>query len=247
MTDGTTAIPLDHARQVELNFFYMHYNDAKTFARWCKEFEDNDSVHPSLHGRHAIISTVFASEALINRVLNDLTADKNVFRALEKTSTLDKWYLAPFVCSGDGYDSMPFDMSAEPFQSFKELIQIRNWLSHPNVEVFLTAMSPPNSTFSDADSMKSYPWLEMLRGEAWCQTGIPKNPFEINASHAESAIKTLDLMICALKERLHGQLYDEWLDEIVVQDTHGLHKYRAPVFTIWRGYGSASSGSMTDM
>jgi hypothetical protein len=55
---------------VELNLFYMHYNDAKMFAKWAEE-RQNEKVNPSIYSRHAIISTVFASEALINRVINE--------------------------------------------------------------------------------------------------------------------------------------------------------------------------------
>lgn len=68
----------------------------------------------------------------------------------------------------------------------------------------------------------------MLKGEQWKQTKIPKNPFEINHTHAEAALKILDAMIVALSERLGGQIHDGWLELITVKDDEGLHQYKAP-------------------
>ncbi|NIQ12848.1 MAG: hypothetical protein GTO02_00085, partial [Candidatus Dadabacteria bacterium] len=73
---------------VELNFFYMHYNDAKKFAEWSSEKRDGD-VNPSIYVRHAIISVVFASEALINRVLVEFAPESKLYEILEKNSILD--------------------------------------------------------------------------------------------------------------------------------------------------------------
>ncbi len=224
---------------VELNFFYMHYNDAKKFAAWASEKRDGD-VNPSIYVRHAIISVVFASEALINRVLTEFTADPKISNILEKSNILDKWYLAPFLCSGN-VQPQPFDIGAEPYQSFKELIQIRNWLAHPRVETFLNAELDPRSNISFMPSGERYPWLEMLKGEKWPQSKIPKNPFEVDYKHAEASIKILDEMIEALSTRVNNQIDDGWLDLITVKDDKGLHHYKAPVSTIWGGYGGASS------
>ena len=224
---------------VELNFFYMHYNDAKKFTEWAFENRDGD-VNPSIYVRHAIISVVFASEALINRVLAEFATDSNVSEILEKASILDKWYLSPFLCSGNA-QPVPFEKGAEPYQSFKELIQVRNWLAHPKVETFLKAELDPKSSISVGPSKEEYPWLEMLKGEQWPQTGIPKNPFEINYTHADASLKILDAMIDALSTRLAGQMHEGWLDLVTVKDDEGLHQNKAPVFTIWGGYGGTSS------
>lgn len=226
---------------VELNFFYMHYNDAKLFAKWAEEKQQDKEVNPSIYARHAIIATVFASEALINRVLCDFSSDKNIYVILEKASTLDKWYLVPHLCCGEGNTPEPFDKGAEPFQSFKELIDIRNFLAHPKVEVFLSAKSEPNSTISIGHSKEEYPWLDMLKGETWNQTNVPKNPFEIDHTHAYASIKILDSMIEILKDKLHSQIIEGWLDQITVKYKDGLHYYRAPVYTIWGGYGNIDS------
>ncbi len=224
---------------VELNLFYMHYNDAKQFAMWAFEGLDG-KVNPSIYVRHAIMSVVFASEALINRVLAELATDSNVSVILEKSNILDKWYLSPFLCAGNA-KPVPFDKGTEPYQSFKELIQIRNWLAHPKVETFFKAELDPKAMISVGTSNEEYPWLEMLKGEKWPQTKFPKNPFEINYTHAEESLKILDEMIDALSNRLSGQMHEGWLELITVKDDKGLHQYKAPVFTIWGGYGGTSS------
>lgn len=223
---------------IELNFFYMHYNDARKFAEWAASQHEGD-VNPSIYVRHAIISTVFASEALINRVLSEFSADPVVAEALEKASILDKWCIAPFVC-GDAAQTA-FDRGAEPFQSFKELIQIRNWLAHPKVEIFLKGKAPPNSTISISGKPEEYPWLEILKGESWRQSRIPKNPFELDHTHATAALSILDKMILELSGRLSGRLTDDWQNEITVRDAEGTRTYKAPVYTIWGGYGGSRS------
>jgi hypothetical protein len=40
---------------------------------------------------------------------------------------------------------------------------------------------------------------------------------------------------------LNGKMHDGWLDLITIKDADGVHSYRAPVDTIWGGYGGASS------
>ena len=150
----------------------MHYNDAKQFVKWAFEARDG-KVNPSIYVRHAIISVVFASEALINRVLAEFATDSSVSVILEKSSILDKWYLSPFLCSGNT-KPVPFDKGAEPYQSFKELIQIRNWLAHPKVETFLKAELDPKSIISVETSNKEYPWLEMLKGGTMAANKDPK-------------------------------------------------------------------------
>jgi hypothetical protein len=224
---------------VELNFFYMHYNDAKKFAEWASA-HDGGKVHPSIYVRHAIMSVVFASEALINRVLAEFGRAPGLSEVLDKASILDKWYLAPFLFAAN-VTPIPFDRGTDPFQSFKELVQIRNWLAHPKVDNFFDAELDLKSTISVGVSNEEYPWLEMLKGKAWSQTKIPKNPFELDCTHAQSALRILDSMISALRSSLHGQMHEGWLDLITVKDFAGLHNYKAPVYTIWGGYGGTRS------
>ena len=224
---------------VELNFFYLHYNDAKTLAEWARE-RQNESVNPSIYARHAILSVVFAAEALINRVLVEFSSAPDVFDVLEKYSILDKWTLAPFLCAPNDSPE-PFDMGKEPMQSFKELVQLRNWLAHPKVDNFFPANLDPTSTISGDLPDEEYPWLEMLKGDTWRQTKIPKNLFEITHAHAAAAVTVLDRMVDALRYRLRGQMHEGWLELIAVKDAQGLHSYRAPVGTIWGGYGGRDS------
>ena len=222
---------------VELNLFYMHYNDAKKLASWAETRSEDKDAHPSIYARHSIISAVFASEALINRVIYEFGIDSNLFKILERCNILDKWYLAPFLCLDENNTPAPFNKGEEPFQSFKELIDIRNWLAHPKVEIFLDAETKPNSSISIGPSNEEYPWIEMLKGNQWKQVKIPKNPFEINFTHAQVSLNILERMIEVLNQKLHGKISEQWLEEITVKDRQGLHKYRAPVFTIWGGYG----------
>jgi hypothetical protein len=223
---------------VELNFFHMHYNDAKTFAAWAGE-RSNDGVHPSIYVRHAILSVVFASEALINRVLSELGHGPDLGKCLDKSGILDKWLLAPIVCAQTS-PPVPFDRSGEPVQSFKELIQIRNWLAHPKVDNYFPATLDPSSSITDAMS-EEYPWLEMLKGSEWKQTNIPKNPFEVTAEHAQIAITVLDKMVRALSSKLDGVIDDRWRSRITVRDVTGSHSYQAPVWSIWGGYNGGAS------
>lgn len=224
---------------IELNFFYMHFNDAKTFTAWARKYE-HGKVNPSIYVRHAIISVVFASEALINRVLMEFSVDRSIAETLERSSILDKWYLAPLLCTDSASKGL-FDKGADPYQSFKELVQIRNWLAHPKVENFLDAELDRNSTITIAKSRESYPWLEMLKGEVLSKTKIPANPFEMNHEHAQASIVVLESMISALRAKLSGKLNDEWLEQITIKDADGVHSYKAPVSTIWGGYGGARS------
>jgi len=223
---------------VELNFYYLHYYDARTFAKWAKGRAE-EAVTPSIYARHAILSVVFASEALINRVLVEFAIGKDVPSNLEKNSILEKWLLAPIVCA-EGTDAVPFERGAEPVQSFKELIQIRNWMAHPKVDNYLPANLDPNSSIAGEQPGEEYPWLEMLKGEAWTQTKVPKNPFEMTHEHAETAIGILDRMVSELDEKLGGKLDSAWLERITVKDEAGIHNYRAPVYTIWGGYSGAA-------
>jgi hypothetical protein len=81
----------------------------------------------------------------------------------------------------------------------------------------------------------------MLKGQRWPQTKIPRNPFEMDDEHARSALKVLDSMVTALRSRLHGQMQDGWLNLITVRDANGVHSYKAPVHSIWGGYGGGRS------
>ena len=165
----------------------------------------------------------------------EFASDSSVAGILESARILDKWYLAPYLCAGQT-TPVPFDRGADPIQGFRELIQIRNWLAHPKVETFLEGTLDPKSSISDCSSGEEYPWPEMLKGEKWGQTEIPKNPFEIDYSHAKAAISILDEMTKTLSEKLRGRIHQGWLGLITVKDADGLHQYRAPVSTIWGGY-----------
>jgi hypothetical protein len=229
-----------HACRICLTFkpinYYLHYNDAKKCSEWAKEAEDEGSPLCSLYARHSIMSVVFASEALINRVINQFSIISDLLKDIEKLSIQEKWHIAPLLCRDKDWEPETFDKGMEPFQSFSELIKIRNWLVHPKVEIFVDAESTPNSTVGTIGSEASYPWLETLKSSVWPQTQIPKNPFELSFSHSVKAITVFDEMVSMLRKLLKGKMYNGWIDEISIRDKNGLHHYTAPVFTLWGGY-----------
>ena len=227
---------MDSTHEVELNFFYLHYNDAKKLLERAKEAEQEHSPLCSLHARHSIISTVFASEALINRVIFEFAVEKDIFESLEKLSIQDKWFISSLLCRDKDWDVVTFDKGNEPFQSFNELIKIRNWLLHPKVEVYIAATCDHSSTVGIEGKEESYPWMETLKSNVWPQTKFPKNPFELSSYHAQTALSILDAMISKLKSFLRGKLYDGWLEEISIRDKNGLHFFKAPIQTLWEGY-----------
>ena len=53
--------------EVEINFFYLHFRDAETFLEFASE---EKSPLISFYARHTILSSVFAAEALINRLIS---------------------------------------------------------------------------------------------------------------------------------------------------------------------------------
>ena len=91
--------------KVELNFFYLHIHDAEKF---CDLTEKETSKLKSFYSRHAILSVVYATEALINRVLDDFLLPSLSTKNIEKLSTFDKWMFAPFVCGKEIPVNVPF-------------------------------------------------------------------------------------------------------------------------------------------
>ena len=158
--------------KVELNFFYLHIHDAEKF---CELALKETSKLKSFYARHAILSVVFAAEALINRLLDDFLLPSISTKSIEKLSTFDKWIIAPFVCGKEISVSTPFSKSKEPFQSLKELIRIRNWLVHPKPGKYLDAQKSED-TILMAQTGQEIPWVDTLHGDQWPQTGVALNP-----------------------------------------------------------------------
>jgi len=222
----------DPTHEVELNFFYLHYHDAKKLAEWA---DNEQSKLRSLYARHAILSMVFASEALVNRVLADFYPPVAGFESIEKLSTRDKWYVAPLVCGKETPSGQTFDPSTEPFQSFSELIKIRNWLAHPKCGQFIDAAAD-GSTITVMKTGKEVPWVDTLKGGIWPHTQIPMNPFELTGDHARKAIEVLDNMVKNLQDFLSEAITEEWLWEIELQARDTGQRMRITVDSLWGGY-----------
>ncbi len=226
--------------EVEVNFFYLHYHDAEQLVEWA---EAEDSKLKSLYARHALLAVVFASEALVNRLLSRVALSKLAAEGVEKLGIREKWSLIPFLVTGRPEDYGWLDVSREPFQSFIELIKIRNWLAHPKSGEYVAAVHDELSSISllenwnsDQETVKIIPWIETLKGGVWKQTKIPLNPFEWTGQHARSALGTLDSIIEELKKVLGQHLADNWLWEIDLKKKTDSTVSKITVDSLWGGY-----------
>jgi hypothetical protein len=217
--------------KVELNFFYLHIHDAEKF---CDLAEKETSKLKSFYSRHAILSVVYAMEALINRVLDDFLLPSLSTKNIEKLSTYDKWMIAPFVCGKEIPVNTPFDKSREPFQSLKELIRIRNWLVHPKPGEYLEARKRDDMILM-AQTEHEIPWVDTLQGDQWPQTGIPLNPFEIDENSAQKALDTLNSIVAELLSVFHELIDKEWLEELNLETKNG-ETEKISIDSLWGGY-----------
>lgn len=219
--------------EVELNFYYLHYNDCMKFVEWANQ---EQSTLKSLYARHAILSAVFASEALINRVLHDFYLPAQGFASIERLNTFEKWYSAPLLCGKTSSSQKTFDSSKPPFQSFVELVKIRNWLVHPKVGRYIEARKDPNSTISVLNKGIEIPWIDTLEGGIWGITRIPLNPFELDGRHAQKALVILEAMVSKLKELMSDTITDDWLFEIELRDKGRQVIEKINTLSLWGGY-----------
>lgn len=218
-------------QEVELNFFYMHFRDAQKL----HEFSEQEPTKlKSLYARHAIISIVFASEALINRIFNDFYLPDDGKKVIEKSSLLDKWFMAPLLCGKNEPPGIKHSFSKEPFQSFKELIKIRNWLLHPKPGLFMPAFS--SGFILDRETNIAIPWVDVLKGDKWPQTKIPLNPFEISSVDSLKAINILDELIKWLLNCFNGTIDENWLFSIDFIDKRDSKIDKLTVDSLWGGY-----------
>ncbi len=104
---------------IELNFYYLHSNDAEMFLQWAKQEEKIKSKLKSIHARHAILAAIFASESLINLVLADFYIPRSGSESIDRMSLHDKWFVAPLICTNN-QSMKTFDKAEEPFQSFND-------------------------------------------------------------------------------------------------------------------------------
>lgn len=218
---------------IEINYFYQHYRDAQTFLRFAKE---ERSKLKSFFARHSILSTIFASEALINKVYDEFylgADDSKDTSIIEKLSTPEKWKLAPLVCGKTNPPGKTFERGKEPFQSFKELIKIRNDFVHAKSGVYVNAEE--DGTFSWGDGPE-VPYFRILPGvDYYPQTKIPKNPFETNEIHAEKALSTLKYMISKLLKFFENVFDEHWLWKCAYRTEGEENKQKLHIDWIWGG------------
>lgn len=224
--------------EVELNFFYMYYNDAKKLVELAKK---ERSKLKSFYARHAILSVVFASEAIINRVLDEFFLPVSGKDLLERLSPREKWYVAPLMCGKENPAGKTYDTSKEPFQSFSELVKIRNWLVHPKADEFVDASTNDGSTITIIKTEQEIPWVDTIKGRIWPHMRIPVNPFELTAKHAQKALEVLDAMIKELKDLLKDIITDDWLWEIDIRAKQSGQLNRITVTSLWGGYTPKST------
>ncbi len=219
---------------IELNFYYLHSKDAEMFTLWAEKEEKENSKLKSLHARHAILSSVFTCESLINLVLNDFYIPKSGSENIEKLSLYDKWFIAPLICT-ENQTMKTFDKSAEPFQSFAELIKIRNWLVHPKPDTYVDGILE-EGTITILESNESHPWVETIKGATWPQTKIPVNPFELTANHAKQATNIAKKMEDELKKLMPNQITDNWLRKIKFVNKESGDTTQVSIDSLWGGY-----------
>lgn len=222
-----------NSHEVELNFYYLHYNDCKYFVQLTA---NENSKLKSFYARHAILAAVFASEALINRVFKNFYLFNGSLESIEKLSITDKWYFAPLLCGKLKPFEKTFDCSRQPFQDFQELIKIRNSLVHPKLAYIEALRKDDNSSIRSRKTGQEVPWVEVLKSKTWGITRIPLNPFEYNNTHAEKALKILDAMTNKLKHLMQGCVTDDWLTEINLRDKNAKCIEKISMDSLWGGY-----------
>lgn len=224
-----TKVPV---QEIEFNFFYMHYRDAKKMHELSNAEE---SKLKSLYVRHSIISSVFACEALINRIYDDFYLPDSGKKIIEKTNLFDKWFCAPIVCGINKPPGMLFEINEEPFQSFKELIKIRNWLLHPKPGLYFPAFAS-GYILVDEDKNEVIPWVDVLKGERWPQTQIPVNPFELSSSDSAKILEIVDELITKLLSVFEEVIDEKWLNSIGFIDKRMKEKQTLTIDSLWGGY-----------
>ena len=187
-----------------------------------------------MYARHAILAVV-AGEALANRLIDDFSQLPSKGKYLDRLGICEKWIVGPFLSGKDQPAARTFDPGAEPFQSFAELVKIRNFLAHPKGGLFLNA-SVDGSTITLIPEGYDVPWVDTLEGPAWPQTKIPMNPFELRGEHAAAAVRVLENIVAELK-RLQPEIATKaWLEKVVLRNKETDEQEELTVDSLWGGY-----------
>jgi len=202
---------MNNRSKIEINYFYQHKKDADQFLSLAKK--ENTKLK-SFYARHALLSSVFASEALINRVYEEFYcagSEERCLKTIEKLSIQEKWMLAPLTCGKGKPPGEIFKQDEEPFQSFNELVKIRNNLVHPKPGVFVDTEEDGKIEWIDGPTVPNF--RAVPGTNFYPQTRIPKNPFEFNEEHAEKSIKILEDMVNILLGFFKDVFNENWLFE----------------------------------
>jgi hypothetical protein len=218
--------------QLELSFVYLHTRDAQKFVQLA---EAEQSKLRSFYARHAILSCVFAVEALSNKIASEFYLLPSGYDSFEKLGLRQKVFALPLVCGKGQPIGRTLDQSKEPFQSFCELVAIRNWMVHPKTTTYVEASTLPG-TIMDHETGDQFPWIETDFGGTWPQTGIPLNPFELTGKHARKALDITEKLISELLTLFDGLVTEAWLDEIILQSKDGKERRRVSIKGLWGGY-----------
>ena len=224
--------PLSPTHEVELNFFYLHYNDA---LRLRDTAASEQSKLRSMFVRHSILAVIFAAESLVNLLLDDFSRLPSGGKYIQRLGIREKWFIAPMLCGSGSAGAQTFDASKAPFQQFSELVDLRNWLVHPKSGHFVEA-TVDGSTITIMRTGEEVPWVDTHPGGVWPQTQIPRNPFELTSDHAGKAIEVLDNMVRELKLLLPSIATDNWLKRIILRDKRTGEESRISTHSLWGGY-----------
>ncbi len=205
-------------KEITINDYYVHYNDARSFLKLAKEAED---WKRSLFIRQLILQSSFALEALINQIFTRFSKFKGnpeLFDHIEKLPTPIKIASAHSICEGV---TEPILIKSEHLYSqIKELFRIRNDWAHGKGLNRLIAEQDGEISWGDGEgsALGSFPFLEIPSGIQYNDaTRIPINPFELEVVHGEfclAIVNEIEKRICKgfniSKGEIHSlTLYDE--------------------------------------
>jgi len=190
------------------NPFKFLYEDAISL----QQASQNATVKDSevRYARNSVLLFVVGMEALINRVYDTFVRTDLPAFVREKISDLPldmKWYLAPIWC-GNNEKETSYKVDEEPFQSFRELVKIRNSYVHPFPKKMALKIVDAKRKFVDYDDPSAL---------LWPQTKIPKDLNHFDKNSALKAREVVDAMVELLDQFLSGKIKKDnwWLTETI--------------------------------
>jgi hypothetical protein len=152
--------------------------------------------------RAAALLYIAALEALINRVYSSFIRPEiaECFEGKDGGKSLpEKWMAAPLLAGS----ATTFRRGADPWQSFVELVQVRNSLVHPkaNSEEFAEVYVGEDEVdfdFSDKEPV-------------YAHTRLPKNTDSWGREDLNKVKKCVDSLVQELQSLMSTQVTDRWL------------------------------------